>query len=207
MTEEVTKRMHEHNRVDLGPHLMVPEKEITELRELRDILAGMFAEGEKYGLYIQLARDHLKRDPQEGPHVLRMREIVLPGTKVNPVCMTCLNKAMTLDGGNLEDCPECNSNLKADIFIEGTNIVIQPEKDNGPTQDERAAIGLYAVLSRDVMDFMEMIAEATQSTIKTLHGMLVLPNAKHSECTKELNALGAELVEGYLEKDKTNETD
>ena len=71
----------QNNGVDLGPHLMVPEKEIDELRELRDLIKGMFEEGDKDGFYIQLVRDHSKPDPQEGPHVQRMREIALPGTK------------------------------------------------------------------------------------------------------------------------------
>lgn len=68
---------------ELATMTLVQEKELAELRELRDIVIGLFKSGdESYPrLYISLANVPGRPNPQEGPIVTRMREIVLPGSK------------------------------------------------------------------------------------------------------------------------------
>lgn len=64
------------------------------------------------------------------------------------------------------------------------------------------AVALYAMLARDVTDFIDELAVMPTSTLDTLHLMLTTPNDKHDHDTKELNAIGARLVERAIEKRK-----
>lgn len=67
--------------------------------------------------------------------------------------------------------------------------------------EERRAIGLYAVLARDFMDFLEMVSEEeSNQTLRVLYLMLTTPNPKQSESDTKLNALGAGPVERELKK-------
>lgn len=68
------------------------------------------------------------------------------------------------------------------------------------SEDERKAVAFYAVLSRDIPDFIEMLGEASDETLKTLYLILVLPNAEHDERTVDLNKFGADIVRGQLTK-------
>lgn len=67
-------------------------------------------------------------------------------------------------------------------------------------EDERKAIGMYAVLDRCFMDFIEMIPEESDETLRVLYLMLTTPNEKHSASDQELNALGAGPVARLLTK-------
>ncbi len=60
--------------------------------------------------------------------------------------------------------------------------------------DEGKAIGLYAVLARDAMDFAEMVGEATDETLRVLGEMLRLVNPEHDHDTRALNRLGLGIV-------------
>ena len=69
--------------------------------------------------------------------------------------------------------------------------------------DEQQALGLYAVLDRDVCDFLDMIDESSDGALKTLYEMLTyhLTSGEQSEKTdRELNELGASLVLPHLKK-------
>lgn len=65
-------------------------------------------------------------------------------------------------------------------------------------EEEKKALGLYVVLARDAMDFVDMLPEESDETLQFLWNMLTLPNPKHSEDTKELNSIGADMVAGVL---------
>ena len=60
------------------------------------------------------------------------------------------------------------------------------------------AVGLYAVLDRDISDFVEMITEAHHVTLDMLYKMLTLENDEHDQHTKEINKIGADLVAGVI---------
>lgn len=65
-------------------------------------------------------------------------------------------------------------------------------------EHDRNAIGLYAVLARDICDFLDMSKEAPPETLNILYLMLATPNPKHDEDTNTLNKLGAELIDAEL---------
>jgi len=60
-------------------------------------------------------------------------------------------------------------------------------------------VGLYAVLARDAIDFIEFCQEEDKETLELLAKVLKLPNSKHSRDTVELNAIGYDIVMGILE--------
>lgn len=64
------------------------------------------------------------------------------------------------------------------------------------------AVGLYAVLDRDPMDFIDFIKEddTTPEVLNDLYLMLTMENDKHSKSTKELNSIGADIVRRELER-------
>ena len=64
------------------------------------------------------------------------------------------------------------------------------------------AVGLYAVLDRDPMDFIEFVGEADteDEVLWDLYLMLTMENPKHSADTKNLNAIGAGVVQRELDK-------
>lgn len=64
---------------------------------------------------------------------------------------------------------------------------------------ERQAISLYAVLDRDVCDFMDTLVEHDLETLQFLHDMLTMINPKHDADTRELNGLGAGMVRRHVE--------
>ena len=68
------------------------------------------------------------------------------------------------------------------------------------TPDERAAVALYAILSRDVCDFLNDLPTATTATLETLLQMLQHPNDRHDRYTRELNADGARFVQAQLDR-------
>jgi len=67
---------------------------------------------------------------------------------------------------------------------------------------DQRAVGLYAVLARDFEDFIDMCSESTTEVLIMLHKMLTVTNIKHNRDTRELNAIGAELVQGILDSRK-----
>lgn len=68
-------------------------------------------------------------------------------------------------------------------------------------KSDRLAVGLYAVLTRDVGDFLDMLIEETDvEALKTLYLMLVTPNEEMSEHDRRWNELGAPIVAGNLKK-------
>lgn len=76
------------------------------------------------------------------------------------------------------------------------NLFKRPAND-----EERRAIGLYAVLARDFLDFMDMVSEEeSNQTLRILYVMLTAPNPKQSEDNTKLNSLGAGPVERELKK-------
>jgi hypothetical protein len=64
------------------------------------------------------------------------------------------------------------------------------------------AVGLYAVLDRDPMDFIEFVQEADtdDEVLWDLYLMLAMDNPKHSADTKNLNGIGASVVQRELDK-------
>jgi hypothetical protein len=60
--------------------------------------------------------------------------------------------------------------------------------------DARRAIGLYAVLARDAMDFVEMSVESSDDALDYLYLMLTLRNPKHDADTRKLNEIGSDIV-------------
>jgi len=70
------------------------------------------------------------------------------------------------------------------------------------SEDEARAVGLYAILSYDVTDFIDMLGEATDDVLSVLYVMLVTPNPDHGEATREINAIGASLVKGVMTRRK-----
>ena len=68
--------------------------------------------------------------------------------------------------------------------------------------DERQAVGLYAVLARDWTDFVDMVRETKDGTLVILHQMLTHENPKHDTRTVELNSFGARIVAGVIERRK-----
>lgn len=67
------------------------------------------------------------------------------------------------------------------------------------TSDERAAVGLYAVMARDFMDFLEFIQEesTTNETLVWLYKMLTFGSDAENQ---KLNELGVGPVQRQLEK-------
>jgi hypothetical protein len=71
------------------------------------------------------------------------------------------------------------------------------------TQQDRRAVGLYAVLARDVGDFIEMVSiEYDVEVLVTLFRMLSLPGDP-KKTDNELNKIGASIVRGVLLRVKT----
>jgi hypothetical protein len=67
------------------------------------------------------------------------------------------------------------------------------------TPSERRAIGLYAVLARDVSDFIDMVNEANDvESLQVLHELLTLKRASVSPRDSELNDVGAGIVSRNL---------
>lgn len=62
------------------------------------------------------------------------------------------------------------------------------------SESESRAIALYAILDRDVEDFVEMTAQESVEVLSTLHLMLTTPQEKADANTKDLNRFGARLV-------------
>jgi hypothetical protein len=69
--------------------------------------------------------------------------------------------------------------------------------ERGLTEDEEKALVLYALLSRDPADFVEMLLESTKATLDTLYLMFVVENAAMGERDKSLNDFGAAMVESH----------
>ena len=70
-------------------------------------------------------------------------------------------------------------------------------QETTPLMDhERKAIGLYAVLARDPVDFIEICGEASQSTLSVLWKMLTIYNPNSDN---ELNELGASLIKDMVD--------
>ena len=67
-------------------------------------------------------------------------------------------------------------------------------------QPDQHAVALYAILARDVCDFLDMLPEASDDTLETLHAMLTLPNDEHDTSTRRLNSDGAEFVASAIKK-------
>ena len=69
--------------------------------------------------------------------------------------------------------------------------------------DEQTAVGLYAVLNRDVCDFLDMVQEASDGSLKILYEMLtyhVVSGEQSDKTDCKLNDMGATLVLGQLKK-------
>ena len=67
------------------------------------------------------------------------------------------------------------------------------------TAEEHRAIGLYAVLARDACDFIDMVQEEQRpEVLRILYEMLTTPNPDMSSRDKELNEIGARLIESIL---------
>jgi hypothetical protein len=69
-------------------------------------------------------------------------------------------------------------------------------------QERRRALGLYAVLAHDIMDFIDMAGKAPDAVLSVLYELLATPNAEMERRDRELNASGADLVKGILESRK-----
>lgn len=66
---------------------------------------------------------------------------------------------------------------------------------------DRRAVALYAILSRDIGDFLDLITEEEDvEALKTLYLMLATPNKEMSASDRKWNELGAPIVEGNLKK-------
>lgn len=61
--------------------------------------------------------------------------------------------------------------------------------------DEKKAVALYAVLDRDACDFIDMVKEAPVGCLKILYAMLSTPNPKHNGGIREVNEIGARIVD------------
>lgn len=57
------------------------------------------------------------------------------------------------------------------------------------TDADREALAMYAVASRDVTDFIDMLDETTDGALQTLHNMMGHDNPTQSTEDRELNAL------------------
>ena len=68
--------------------------------------------------------------------------------------------------------------------------------------NKSTSVGLYAVLDRDAMDFIEFVQEADtdDEVLWDLYLILTLENPKHSADTKSLNKIGAGVVQRELDK-------
>lgn len=66
------------------------------------------------------------------------------------------------------------------------------------TRDAQKAIGLYIVLARDTSDFIDLVHDAPNETLQTLHEMLTYVGPTKSEHDIKLNSIGADLVAGVL---------
>lgn len=60
---------------------------------------------------------------------------------------------------------------------------------------DNRAIVLYALLDRDLDAFLTEMRESSDRTLDSLAQMLTAANPKHSASTRDLNAIGAGLVE------------
>lgn len=83
------------------------------------------------------------------------------------------------------------------------------------TDAEKKAIALYAVLDRDIVDFIDLVQESSTEVLEVLHQMLTYPGwekkaeedlsgqpDERSVYNKELNAIGAPFVERELQRRK-----
>lgn len=85
-------------------------------------------------------------------------------------------------------------------MIPGERKERQNEMSNTP---KATAVGLYAVLARDISDFIELVREdenVPESELLDLYLMLTLDNPGHSKDTKQLNKIGSEMVERALKR-------
>ena len=71
---------------------------------------------------------------------------------------------------------------------------IKGEIDTTFSEDEKQALWLYAVLERDLMDFIDFVGDATDDTLAELYKLLTIKNVDHDASTIELNKSGAEIV-------------
>lgn len=70
-----------------------------------------------------------------------------------------------------------------------------------PTNEhERKALGLYVILDRDFVDFLDMLPEASDETLRWLFLMLTTPYEKHTDHDRQINALGSGPVGRELER-------
>ena len=65
-------------------------------------------------------------------------------------------------------------------------------------EKERQAIALYAIMARDFTDFLDLLPEASEHTLKTLHKMLKHPGTDDTDT--ELNNLGLSVLEPHMEE-------
>lgn len=62
------------------------------------------------------------------------------------------------------------------------------------------AIVAYAILGRDIIDFLDYIKELNETELKMLMAMLVLPTRETEPGTSsELNSIGAQLLGPHME--------
>jgi hypothetical protein len=68
-----------------------------------------------------------------------------------------------------------------------------------PEQEDREALALYVILSRDVTDFMDMCIESDPGVLAFLYRLLTSPNPNTPEADLETNRIGASLLKGIME--------
>lgn len=87
------------------------------------------------------------------------------------------------------------STLKEIVYALNTGKGVRYLESRQPSS---ASVGVYAVLERDFMDFVDMCSELSQVDLEDLYFMLALRNPKHGSRTVEINEMGAEHVQGVL---------
>jgi hypothetical protein len=75
---------------------------------------------------------------------------------------------------------------------EGEGMMRDGKVTNPLTDDERWAIGMYAVLDRDACDFLDMLEEGTKEQLTILLQMLECPGGQRTDT--QLNKIGADIV-------------
>lgn len=69
------------------------------------------------------------------------------------------------------------------------------------TEVEKKAIGLYAVIARDPLDFIDMMREEeSMEVLELLMKMFTTPNPEHDADTVDLNKTGADLVRNEIDR-------
>jgi hypothetical protein len=73
---------------------------------------------------------------------------------------------------------------------------------SGWTPEEKRALGLYAVLSRDAGDFIDMVREdeTSNEALQVLHQMLAVPNPDNDADDVKLNSVGDSIVLREMKK-------